>query len=445
MGYALIRTLVRLLLAVFYRRIEVVGAERIPQSGALIVAANHHNSVVDAMILMAIAPRRLRPLANAPLFSHPLIGPLLRLAGALPVPRRQEAGDDPRRNDALFAATTATLQDGGAIMIFPEGKTQPEPVLQALRTGTARMLLAAQHAAGPCTPVTLLPVGLVFERPGVFREGSAVVMVGAPVSSDDLPAGDEPRALTARLETALRTLIVEAPDRDILCHAGVVAALSVPSASSDSAAGERLARQRAAMAGYRWLAAHQPQRLSAFAARLRSFALDMDKAGLPCAAMPRRYSLRNVATFMLRTALPMALAAPLAWCGLLLHALPAALTRGAVRLIPHTDEEEATDKMAAGLVLFPLCWAVEAWLVQRFGSHAALGMFLLLLVPAGLCAAWWLDGVKRVRREMAALLHVLQDRDFPQRCRGMRQELLAEIDELSRGIPPLDNGIARRI
>ncbi|MBI2468118.1 MAG: 1-acyl-sn-glycerol-3-phosphate acyltransferase, partial [Candidatus Rokubacteria bacterium] len=97
-GYALVRGLVRFLLGIFYRRIEVIGAERVPRDGPLILAANHHNSIVDAMLLLSVIPRRLRTLANAPLFRHPLIGPFLRLVGALPVHRRQEAGDDPARN-----------------------------------------------------------------------------------------------------------------------------------------------------------------------------------------------------------------------------------------------------------------------------------------------------------------------------------------------------------
>ena len=95
------------------------------------------------MLLIATLDRPLRVLANAPLFRHPLIGPFLRLIGGLPVHRRKEAGDDPNKNAALFAATTAALRAGGAIAIFPEGRTQPEPALQEVRTGTARMLLAA--------------------------------------------------------------------------------------------------------------------------------------------------------------------------------------------------------------------------------------------------------------------------------------------------------------
>src|SRR2546430_13974837 len=103
MGYRLVRGFVRLLLWLFYRRVDVVGAERIPSRGPLIIVANHHNSLVDPMLIMGTFPRRITAVAKAPLFRHPLIGPFLRAVGALPVHRREEAGDDPRQKEALFA------------------------------------------------------------------------------------------------------------------------------------------------------------------------------------------------------------------------------------------------------------------------------------------------------------------------------------------------------
>jgi 1-acyl-sn-glycerol-3-phosphate acyltransferase len=111
----------------FYRCIDVVGRERIPTTGPLIVAANHHNSVVDAMLIVPTFPRAVRVLANASLFRNPLVGPFLRLMGAVPVNRRLETGDDPGKNDALFAAAIGALRAGGALMIFPEGRTTPRP------------------------------------------------------------------------------------------------------------------------------------------------------------------------------------------------------------------------------------------------------------------------------------------------------------------------------
>ena len=118
------------------------------------------------------------PVAKAPLFRHPLIGPFLRLMGALPVHRRQEGGTDPARNRAMFSAATAHLGAGQAVLIFPEGVSHPDPALMPLRTGAARMLLEADAAAGGNRGVALVPVGLVFHEPGTFRAGRALLLLG---------------------------------------------------------------------------------------------------------------------------------------------------------------------------------------------------------------------------------------------------------------------------
>src|SRR5262245_13117336 len=217
MGYRLVRGVIRLLLRLFYRRGGVVGAGGIPSSGPLSIHPTHHNPLVDPMLIIGTFPRRITVLANAPLFRHPLIGPFLWAVGALPVNRRAEGGDDPQRNEAMFAAAIAHLRAGGAILIFPEGRTQPVPTLLPLRTGAARLLLGAE-ADRRRHGVRLLPVGLAFETPGTFRVAAALVAVGAPVPVDDAVAAYAAereatvRRLTERLTHAIRAQIVEAED-----------------------------------------------------------------------------------------------------------------------------------------------------------------------------------------------------------------------------------------
>src|ERR1041385_2336985 len=268
MGFAAVRGMIRMLLAVFYRRIEVIGA------------AHHHNSLVDAMILLAVVPRRLRTLAKAQLFDHPLIGPFLRLLGALPVHRRQEAGDDPLKNESLFAETTRTLRQGGGIIIFPEGRTQPEPVLLELRTGTARMLLAARPAE-----VTLLPAGLVFEKPGIFREGRALVLFGEPVPVQECCAFalSEPQAaarkLTELLTRSLRELIVEAQDLETLGLLELAEGIWGSPGGAPRAPVQRVRWLQRAADAYQRLLQRAPERLQQYVRRLQSFAPDPQAGG----------------------------------------------------------------------------------------------------------------------------------------------------------------------
>jgi 1-acyl-sn-glycerol-3-phosphate acyltransferase len=426
-------------LKLFYARIEVVGAEHVPAAGPLIVASNHHNSVVDAMLLLAVIPRHLRTLANAPLFHHPLIGPFLRLLGALPVHRRQEAGNDPARNAALFAATTETLHAGGTILIFPEGRTQPEPVLQEIRTGTARILLAA----GPQFPghpeVTLLPVGLIFRKPGTFRAGRALVLIGTPIpTADCLSPGAAfseraVRILTDRLTEALRAQIVEADDRHILRLLELVEELW-----RDKNGGpplDEIARVvwlKQAMALYRSLLKHAPDRVVAFRRELEDFNAQLEQAGLAAVHLSRAYSFGVVSRFAVSEGLSLVLGAPLALCGIVLHVIPYQLTAAAVRLLHHTDEEEATDKIAAGLIFFPLAWSVEASAVLALWGGLALILFLAALLPTGFFALAWRERLERVRREARAFTRFLRDPDLPRRLRRRRQALAADMMALVR-------------
>jgi glycerol-3-phosphate O-acyltransferase/dihydroxyacetone phosphate acyltransferase len=441
-GYAVVRALTRFLLTLFYARIEIIGSEQVPTTGPLIVAANHHNSIVDAMLLIAVIRRPLRTLANAPLFRHPLIGFFLRLVGALPVHRRQEAGDDPSRNAALFAATTAALRAGGAILIFPEGRTQPEPSLQTLRTGTARMLLAAESETPGHPHVALLPVGLVFHQPGTFRTGRALVLIGSPIATADCldpghaTSGRAARVLTDRLADALRAQIIEADDRQTLRLLKLVEELWRETDGAplpDEAA--RVAWMQGAMRTYRSLLERAPDRVAAFRGELEAFDAESEKAGFAAERLSRTYSFGGVARFALSEAVSLLLGAPFALCGIALHALPYKLTAFAVRLLPHTDEEEATDKIAAGLVLFPLAWLAEGYAVLVVGGRVGLALFLAALLPAGFFALAWRERLDHVKQEARAFVRFLRDRDLPRRLRQRRQTLATELSALVRLAP----------
>lgn len=444
-GYAVVGALARFLLALFYRRVDVVGLENVPAAGGLVVAANHHNSVVDAMLLIARMPRRVHTLANAPLFGHPLIGPFLRMAGALPVHRRQEAGTDPARNADLFAATTATLCGGGAIAIFPEGRTQPEPVLLDLRTGAARMVLAAELTAETASvppSVTLLPVGLVFTAPGTFREGQALVLIGPPVSTVEAVtlARSEPeraaRALTNDLAAALRGLIVEADDRETLRHLRFAEELwreeggEIP---ADPAG--RVAWLRSAMRSYRALSERAPAKVSIVRQRLEALILEMERSGLGPSGLAHSLTPARLAGRVAAQAALWLLLSPLAIAGLALHIVPYTLTGLAVRAMKRTDEEEATDKIAIGLLLYPLFWIVETWLALRWGDPWAAITLLALLFPTAFLALVWSDRLQRLRRDARAFVQCRRDRELPARLLAERRRLASELRDLARLVP----------
>jgi 1-acyl-sn-glycerol-3-phosphate acyltransferase len=104
--------LTRLTLRVFFREIEVVGLARVPRGVPLVVVANHVNALVDALLILAFLGLRPRILAKSTLWRHPVMAPLLLLAGGVPVYRRQD-GKGMTRNFDTFRRCRAVLAEAG--------------------------------------------------------------------------------------------------------------------------------------------------------------------------------------------------------------------------------------------------------------------------------------------------------------------------------------------
>jgi 1-acyl-sn-glycerol-3-phosphate acyltransferase len=440
-GYRFVRTFARAVSALFYRHLDLVGGERIPATGPLIVAANHQNALVDPMLLVATLPRRLRPLAKAPLFRHPLVRPFLAAVGAVPVQRAIEAGHDPARNDALFRATAEALLAGEAILIFPEGIGHNEPALQPLRTGAARMLLGARAAGA--VPVTLLPVGLVFRQPGRFREGAGAILVGEPISTADCEAqwATAPevavRTLTARLADGLRRQMVEADtwrtERLLRVAETVWREESAAAGARDAGARTRFLQRLARAYGY--LLEREPARLRRLRRGLDAYAEVLERAGLRGRHLEQEYRTGAVIRYAVRETATLVVALPLALVGLLLHATGFWLTDTAVRIAAPEPDVEATYKILGGVLFYPLSWVAEGWVAWRAGGAAVLVAFLVLLLPTGFLALAWRERLARAAGEARALWRYVRHPDLRRHLAERREDLARALEELAEQVP----------
>ena len=205
-----------LVASTFYRRIEVLGLENVPERGAVIFAGNHPNALIDGLLLISLVDRSpIHFLGNAKLWGFPILSRLLEGLGAIPVLAREEHGPDADNREA-FERVDDVLASGGCVAIFPEGISHTDSRLATLKTGTARMALHA--AAHRDTDVSIVPFGLTYLDRHRFRS-QVLLHFAVPIPMDDARleayGQDEVetvRQLTAELAERISRVTLSAPD-----------------------------------------------------------------------------------------------------------------------------------------------------------------------------------------------------------------------------------------
>lgn len=206
-------------LRLFFRRIETVNIETVPDTDALIFVMNHPNGLIDPALVFVALPRKISFLAKSTLFETPVISSILKTVEALPLYRRIDEGADISKNQLTFAVCQKLLRKGGAIALFPEGISHNSPKMIPMKTGAARIALGAVSVdTGDSKPLNLriVPVGMYYTSKTTFRSeallhfGESFPVLPVELDEHGQPPRDAVRLLTDQIETALKEVTVNA-------------------------------------------------------------------------------------------------------------------------------------------------------------------------------------------------------------------------------------------
>jgi 1-acyl-sn-glycerol-3-phosphate acyltransferase len=201
---ALELTLAPALRAVY--RPEVTGAEHVPSTGPVIVAANHQ-SFADEFFVPLAARRQVFYFAKAEYFTSPglrgrAMAAFFQGMGQVPVAR-----SDTRSAAAVIDIGVEVLGEGKALGIFPEGTRSPDGRLYKFRTGVARLAL---RSGAPVVPVGLVGTREV-QPPGSRRWHRAPVGVhfGTPLHFGDRADQERSARVLREVTETVRTAVQE--------------------------------------------------------------------------------------------------------------------------------------------------------------------------------------------------------------------------------------------
>ena len=215
MLYYLLKYLMRLALPIYYKRLVLSGFENIPAKGPAILACNHPNAFLDAIIMGTYSPRPLHFLTRSDVFNTPLKRWILARMNMVPIYRMRDGIENLEKNQETFRKCREVLGNGGVILIFSEGLCIQELKLRPLKKGTARIAL---DFASTNRSLAIVPVGLNYPHARQVRQR---VFVGIAPAFDALDFKKEFEEHAARgiqsfnrtLEDALRTVVIDIESR----------------------------------------------------------------------------------------------------------------------------------------------------------------------------------------------------------------------------------------
>ena len=209
MLYNSLKIIVRIAMKIFCRKIIINNRAMLKKKGPLLLASNHPNSFLDAVILDILFQQSIWSLTRGDMFIKKRVSRILGVLRMLPVYRPSEGVENLSENYKTFDACIEIFRNNGVVLIFSEGLCVNEWHLRSLKKGTARLAIKCQDEN---IPLRVLPVGINYSS---FRRFGKNVFInfGTIFTLDEMdktaPEGIRNQVFNNHLKKELEPLVFE--------------------------------------------------------------------------------------------------------------------------------------------------------------------------------------------------------------------------------------------
>lgn len=212
LGYSILKPYVDFLIKCSYNKILHVGRENVPTDGAIILAPNHTNTLMDALVVLASDNRRKVFVARADIFRAPILAKIFAFFKIMPIMRQRDGFRAVKQNQEIIDKAVDVLKDKVPFCIFPEGTHQAKYSLLPISKGIFKIAFQAQEQITDM-PLYIVPVGIRYGdffrfRSSVRLQFGEAINVGKYIAEHAEQTQAEQmnglkQLLTERLESAI--------------------------------------------------------------------------------------------------------------------------------------------------------------------------------------------------------------------------------------------------
>lgn len=214
MLYSVLKVIVRLAAKIFCRKIIINNRQMLKENGPMILACNHPNSFLDAVLMDILFEQPIWSLTRGDAFLNKRVRNILFKLKMLPVYRPSEGVENLSENYKTFDACIELFKRNAVVLIFSEGLCVNEWHLRPLKKGTARLAYKCQQEN---IPLKILPVGInygSFQRFGKNLFVNFGSLFSIKEFDKNLSDGVFNQVFNTRLQNELRPLVFEIEKKD---------------------------------------------------------------------------------------------------------------------------------------------------------------------------------------------------------------------------------------
>ena len=410
MLYTLIKILFIVSVRTFFNRVSLWHEDRIPKDGPVIFVSNHPNTMMDPLVLGISCKRDLHILAKSTLFSNSIKKYFLNRLKLVPVYRNQDNPDGMLKNKDTFEKGFDILKNKDAFLIFPEGVSTGDRILEKIKTGAARIGFGAETKNNFQLGVKIVPVGLSYSdaikfRSDVFvRFGKPIVLGGYKESF----MADEKQTInnvTDEIEIALNKLTTNVSELEItdlveclelIYKKELILEMGLKLESKD----DDFSVTKGLINAVEWYQEKYPEKVNHFRLMVARYMDRLDRLNIHESFLGpggRELTLLN----RLKALGFLVLGFPIFLWGLLHNYLPYKFPRWITGKMKTFKSQIAPVKMLAGIPVFILYYMIILSCVQwYFGVTAITVLWGLSIIPSGNFVLTYLDGLNGYRQHL---------------------------------------------